>query len=196
MPTNTSVRFRSGRAGLVLTIAAAVGLTVGCGAGQISQTATQQAAVNGNDARLDDLHLLNVYFHAEPTDTSEARYGQVRLSFTVTNNSLNTERLVSIDSPAASFTVTGPEQAREIRPGTSLSAGQPVEQLEKPPAPDGPLTVRAEMPAESIRPGLTHPVTFTFAEAGPVTLAVPFDAWTPAEPLPTQRPLPPLPASP
>lgn len=56
----------------MLTIAAAVGLTVGCGAGQISQTATQQAAVNGNDARLDDLHLLNVHFHAERTGAPEA----------------------------------------------------------------------------------------------------------------------------
>ncbi len=191
-----SVPRRLRRAGLALTIAAAVGSTVGCGAGQISQTATQQAAVNGNDARLGALHLLNVYFHAEPTESARARYGQVRLSFTVVNNSLDTERLVSIDSPAASLTLDGPVQARQIRPGTSLSAGQPVEQFDKPTAPDEPLTVRAQMPAESIRPGLTHPVTFTFAEAGPVTLAVPFDAWTPAEPLPTQRPLPPLPAHP
>jgi hypothetical protein len=123
--------------------------------------------------------------------------GQVRLAFTVVNNSATTDRLVSVESPAAtSMTIDGPEQAREIRPGTALTAGQPIEQLGTATAPDQPVSVRAEFPADAIRPGLTYPVTFTFERAGAVTQNVPFDAWVPAEPLPTERPLPPLPAHP
>ncbi|MEE2032551.1 copper chaperone PCu(A)C [Rhodococcus chondri] len=188
MPRYRRVRF-------LIALVAVAGLTVACGAGQISQTSTQTAAINGTNAQLGDLDLRNVYFHAEPSDSGDARYGQVEVAFTVINNSGTTDRLVSVESKAAtSLRLEGPEQAREIRPGTALSAGQPVEQLDNPSAPDQPVTVRGEFPDDVIRPGLTYPVTFTFERAGSVTLQVPFDAWTPGEPLPTERPLPPLPA--
>jgi len=171
-------------------------LLVACGAGQITQTGTQEAAINGTNAELGDLLLRNVYFEAEPTDPGVPRYGQVTLAFTVINQSTALDRLVSIDSPAGELTLDAPTRALELLPGSSLSAGEPIEQLRPTTAPDRPLTVRGQFPPEPIRPGLTHPVTFTFEHAGAVTFEVPFDAWTPNEPLPTERPLPPLPASP
>ncbi|MCD2114834.1 copper chaperone PCu(A)C [Rhodococcus rhodochrous] len=184
------------RAWSLLVLASTALLLVACGAGQITQTDTQQAAINGTNAELGDLLLRNVYFKAEPTDPAVPRYGQVTLAFTVVNQSSAPDRLVSIDSPAGELTLEASDQARELLPGSSLSAGEPIEQLRPTTAPDRPLTVRGRFPAEAIRPGLTHPVTFTFERAGTVTFEVPFDAWTPNEPLPTERPLPPLPASP
>ncbi|MFD4369130.1 hypothetical protein [Rhodococcus sp. NPDC058521] len=190
--------FRRRRSALVTALIAVVGVAAaGCGAGQDTQTGNQQAAVGGNSAQVDGIELLNVYFRADPTDTGQARYGQVTLAFTVINTSDTADRLESIDATAdASLTLEGPDEARVIRPGTSMSAGQPIEQLEPATAPDQPITVRVDMPDDAVRPGLTHPVTFTFERAGSVTLQVPFDAWTPTESVPTARPLPPLPAHP
>ncbi|WP_232622166.1 hypothetical protein [Rhodococcus rhodochrous] len=65
------------RACSLIVLASTALLLVACGAGQITQTDTQQAAINGTNAALGDLLLRNVYFEAEPTDPAVPRYGQV-----------------------------------------------------------------------------------------------------------------------
>lgn len=148
-----------------------------CSAGQITQTATEVAAVNGADAESGHLQLENVYLAVDPPHHRDAR-----LSFTVVNGVRGvTDRLLAVDSQAATdVTITAPPQDLEILPGSRLAAGQPIEQLDRREAPDAPITVSMTM-EDAVDPGLNVPVTFTFARAGDVTVDVPVDVWTPAE---------------
>ncbi|WP_280436219.1 hypothetical protein [Nocardia carnea] len=173
----------------VLTAAA---LVTGCGAGQEAQTAEHEAAVNGTDGSIGAIDLENVYLQAEATD-QPAGYTDIRLAFTAVNTSrTESDRLVEIESPAAeSVAIQGSGPALELRPQTSIAAGEPIRNLDPSAAPDQPVTVTVRMKDPGGTPGLTFPFDFTFEKAGTLRLPVPFDVWTPSESPPTQRPSPP-----
>ena len=87
--------------------ALALGLT-GCGAGQVSQTATQVAAVNGVNAETGDISLRNVHLRA-PQSSDYVRPGsEVELLFVATNDSPDQpDKLVSIRSDIGSVSLRG-----------------------------------------------------------------------------------------
>ncbi len=148
--------------GLILT---------GCGAGQISQTADQQAAVNGNSANVKDIALRNVHIQAAQSGDFLQPGQTVPLVFVAANNSSDVDdKLVGITSDTGTVTLTG---------DGSIPAG-------------GALVVSAEGQAEpmgSARPetavvtlskpitnGLAYNFTFNFQKAGRTTVAVPIAA--------------------
>ena len=180
--THPPQRFRARWTGW-LAIAATTA-AAGCGAGQITQTSSAVSAVNGSSLELGHMQLHNIYLDRDPGDPVD----RVRLAFTAINTSSSVrDRLVAIESPAATdVTILASPAALTLLPGTALAAGQPVEHLTEPAAPDQPITVQVTLPG-GVRPGLTTPFTFVFDRAGAGTTAVPVDVWAPGEDVPASR---------
>ena len=173
---------------LAPALALAAGATLiltACGAGQISQTSDQVAAVNGNSVDLGDISLRNVHVvFPQSEEYSIEAGGTVELGFIAINNSSTTsDTLTGISTDAASSVTVGEESGgTEIEPLTGLGAGMPVDNaVSDPGIPLQFITVELEGIDEDVRPGLTVPVTFTFEEAGEVELLVPVDAGTALE---------------
>ena len=168
-------------------LAAVVALAAGgvlalsaCGAGQISQTATQVSAVNGNSADIGDISLRNVHVvYPQTEEYSIEAGGKVELGFIAVNNSpANADTLTRISTTAASSITVGEEPGgTEIAPLTALGAGTPVNnEATNPDIPLQFIVVELNGIGEEVRPGLTVPITFTFEDAGDVELLVPVDA--------------------
>ncbi|MGE2714700.1 hypothetical protein ACQI4L_11625 [Mycolicibacterium litorale] len=166
------------RASAVTSGLAACGLALAltaCGAGQISQTATQAPAVNGVNAGVGDIALRNVHLRA-PQTTDYVRPGsEAELLFVAANESADEpDRLVSIRSDVGTAPLSGDTT---IPPTGVLVAGEPdgqtaaLESVE----PAEPLTVDVTL-TKPITNGLTYPFTFTFQRSGEVTVQVPISA--------------------
>lgn len=173
-------RHRRTATAIALLAAGAFALTA-CGAGQISQTATQVAAVNGNSADVGDIQLRNVHVvYPNSQEYSITPGGTVELGFTAINSSpAVADELIDISSPEAQITIVDEAESgsNEIAPLTALGAGVPADtQLDDPLLPIQLITVEMADISEDVRPGLTLPVTFEFANAGEVVVNVPVDA--------------------
>ncbi|MFZ2173088.1 MAG: hypothetical protein WAW17_03480 [Rhodococcus sp. (in: high G+C Gram-positive bacteria)] len=179
------------RVATAVALAAGAALTLSaCGSGQITQTSSQVAAVNGNTADLGDLALRNVHVvYPNSEEYSIEPGGNAVLAFTVINDSEATpDKLTKISTDFAKSVKIGESAGGlEIKPQTSLTAGTPEqdaaatgearEEKDKPAdAPTDVALVVLNDLEEGVRPGLTFPVTFTFAKAGDVTVQVPVDA--------------------
>ncbi|MDV6262681.1 hypothetical protein [Rhodococcoides yunnanense] len=165
---------------LALLAGGALTLTA-CGAGQISQTATQVAAVNGNSADVGDIQLRNVHVvYPNSQEHSIEPGGTVELGFTAINsNPAVADELTGISSPEAQITIVDEAEpgSTEIAASTALGAGAPADtQLDDPLVPIQLIKVEMADISENVRPGLTLPVTFEFANAGEVVVNVPVDA--------------------
>jgi copper(I)-binding protein len=166
------------RASAVTAGLAACGLAFAlsaCGAGQISQTATQAAAVNGVNAGTGDISLRNVHLRAPQTSDYVRPGAEVELLFVATNNSPDQpDKLVSIRSDVGSVPLRGDTT---IAPTGVLVAGEPdgqttaLESVE----PAEPVTADIKL-TKPITNGLTYPFTFTFERGGEVTVSVPISA--------------------
>jgi hypothetical protein len=147
-------------AGLALT---------GCGAGQIAQTATQQAAVDGasGDAG-DDIALRGVRMPSSPNPSGSYPVGSnVPVLATIINSGGEADELVAVTSPMAGrVQVSGTVR---IPPRRNI--------VSDPSAPRSPLVAGkleiVVVTAHVLRPGLNTPMTFQFRNAGQVTLPVP-----------------------
>lgn len=146
-----------------------------CGAGQVSQTATQEAAINGVNATLGEIALRNVHIFATQTSAEIQPGRDVELVFVVTNQSTDTpDRLVSVTTDIGEVDVTG---NGEVPAGGVLVVGTPDGQ---------PTALGAVEPAETaeamialsrpITNGLTYDFTFTFERAGEAVVGVPISA--------------------
>jgi hypothetical protein len=216
---------------VVLGLGAVLALA-GCGAGQITQTDTQEPAVNGAFAQAGEIMLLDAALYFPPAQPgnepgSEVYYypagSDAPLNLRIVNVSGQADELVDVTSDAAtSVSVQG---SRQIPGGAALVVGSPVEAAEpgqqsssatpseSPSAPsssadasdsgasesnqpaENPATVpppgqggknsadtvgKAEIVLQGLtrdlRPGQLLDVTFTFRNAGPVTVEVPITA--------------------
>lgn len=179
----TSRLWRVAMAGAAATCLAASG----CSAGQITQTATQVAAVNGASAEKAGIALRNVFIgiaaDAPPTNRAE-------LKFYAINTGEEPDRLLAIESEGATVTLEADPAKLLMQPGTALAAGEPIQQLEKPKAPDKPITATVELADGTVQPGLTMEFTFVFERAGEIPITVPFDVYAPGEDVQNERPLP------
>jgi copper(I)-binding protein len=169
----------SGRAATRLGLAVcglfAATAIAGCGAGQISQVATQEPAVNGTGGTVNNVTLRNVHLQVVQTSDAVPPGTDVDLIFTATNQSPDTDdRLLRITSDVGTVTLTGDT----VLPANGLlEVGVPdgVEELASlPEAANGAEATVAL--SEPIRNGLTYPFTFTFENAGDKTLDVPISA--------------------
>jgi copper(I)-binding protein len=163
-------RFKLAACGL----AAAVALS-GCGAGQISQTATQEPAVNGTSGTVGKIALRNIHLRAVQS-TDYVRPGRdVELLFTAVNTSPDVnDKLVSISSDIGSVALTGDTT---VPAGGVLVVGQPDGQTAALESAESAEAVQAKVAlSKPITNGLTYTFTFTFEKAGEGTVAVPISA--------------------
>ncbi|WP_072686868.1 copper chaperone PCu(A)C [Rhodococcus marinonascens] len=179
------------RVATAVALAAGAALTLSaCSSGQITQTSSQVAAVNGNSADSGSIALRNVHVvYPNSDEYSIEPGGNAVLAFTAINNNESVaDRLTGISTDfAQSVTIGTATGGLEIAPHTSLAAGPPVQAFEdslvalnqsdeNADAPTRVLLVTLDDLNEGVRPGLTFPVTFTFENAGDVTVSVPVDA--------------------
>jgi copper(I)-binding protein len=155
-------------------LAAAVTLS-GCGAGQISQTAGQEAAVNGTSATAGNVTLRNVHLRADQKTDYVQPGDEVELLFVASNESADTaDKLTSITSDAGTVSLTGDTALPAL---DVLVVGEPdgqiaaLEQTETSDAAKAMVDI-----SKPITNGLTYNFTFTFEKAGQVTVPVPISA--------------------
>ncbi len=163
-------RFKLAACGLASAV-----LLSGCGAGQVSQTATQEPAVNGTSANIGKIAVRNAHLRVDQTTDYVQPGREVELLFVATNDSPDVnDKLVSITSDVGTVTLTG---------DTSLPASGTLVVG----APDGQITAlesvetaeAAEASVELSKPitnGLTYNFTFKFEKGGEGTFAVPISA--------------------
>ncbi len=155
---------------------AACGLILtGCGAGQISQTATQQAAVNGSNGTAKNVVLRNVHLQATQTGDFFEPGQVVPLVFLAANNSPDVDdKLVSISTDVGTVALAGnvavpAGEALNVAPkGEAQAMGSETGSANPPTA--------AVTLTKPITNGLTYTFTFNFEKAGPATVAVPISA--------------------
>ncbi|MGH3842524.1 MAG: copper chaperone PCu(A)C [Pseudonocardiaceae bacterium] len=150
---------------------AAVLALVGCSAGQITQTDTQVAAVNGTYGNLGSTIALRdvlIPYPGTPDGTYPAG-STVPVVLTIINQGDRADELLTVTSPAAGHAlVVGTAQ---IPPGsTVISTAAPSEQTS--PLVVGQLRVLLTT-THPLRAGLNTPLTFHFRNAGNLTLPVP-----------------------
>lgn len=156
-------------------LAAAAVVLSGCGAGQVSQTATQEPAVNGTSATVGTVALRNIHLRAVQTADYVQPGRDVDLIFTAVNNSPDVDdKLVSVTSEVGTVTLRGDTT---VPAGGVLVVGQPDGQtvaLESAEATEGADAALAL--SKPITNGLTYKFTFAFEKSGETTVAVPISA--------------------
>jgi hypothetical protein len=174
IPTGLPTR-GSARVALVGLAAVFAAVLSGCGTGQISQTAVQEPAVNGNRATINNIALRDVRIQAvQPRDFIQPGR-TVELVLVAVNQSPDVaDRLVGISSDIGTVTVSG--EGRVPASGM-LFIGRPEGQNVAP----GPLDSSgvAKATVNLLKPisnGLAYNFTFTFEKAGQGSVSVPISA--------------------
>lgn len=158
-------------------IPAALGLgavvaLAGCSAGQVTETDTQVAAVNGGSGDVKQVAVRNATL-SFPTEGAFYRAGSSAPLELVLSNEGPNDKLVQVTSPyAASATVGGvtdlPSRTALHATGPSAQPAAGVDQRK--------VQITLNGFKQDITPGVTVPVTFVFAQAGQVTVQVPIGA--------------------
>jgi copper(I)-binding protein len=161
---------------LALAAALVTFLSVGCGAGQEAQTAGQITGTGGAYGQTGEISVLDAQFVFDGPIAGDEVYrpgADAPLQLTIVNAGAADDRLVEVSSPvAASVRITGDPR---IPGGQALTAGyvEPVASVEARDA--RPIEITLVGLIEPVRAGLTYPVTFTFEDAGSLTLALPVE---------------------
>jgi hypothetical protein len=147
----------------------------GCGAGQISQTAVQEPAINGNRVTINNIALRDVRIQAvQPRDFIQPGR-TVELVLVAVNQSPDvTDRLVGISSDIGTVTVTGDGR---VPASGMLFIGRPEGQNVAPGPLDSSSVAKATVNLlKPISNGLSYNFTFTFEKAGQGSVSVPISA--------------------
>ena len=155
-------------------LAAAVALS-GCGAGQVSQMATQEPAVNGTSVNVGPIALRNIHLRAAQSTDYVHPGRDAELLFVAVNGSPDVDdKLVSITSDVGTASLSGDTT---IPANGVLVVGTPEGQpapLENAGRAEG---AKAKVAlSKPITNGLTYKFTFDFEKAGETTVAVPISA--------------------
>ncbi|SUA75661.1 Uncharacterised protein [Nocardia otitidiscaviarum] len=188
------------RAATLIALAAGAALALtGCSAGQISQTADQVAAVNGNSADVGKIALRDVrILLPQSAEYDNAKGGKALLAFSAINlGEHQSDTLVSIEAPdLGAVQIDGKV---ELGPQSTVVAGEaagagdshadpahsddahgapvaeaPADEVADPAA--DPLKIEITGLQQDVTAGLTYPVRFNFKENGTVLVNVPVDA--------------------
>jgi copper(I)-binding protein len=127
--TTTRRRVLAGLAPTVLGLGLAAVLT-GCGAGQITQTDLQSAAVNGASGTVGAMAVRNAQLaYPDNQDGTYAPGSTAELVVTIINTGQTDDQLVKITSPAAgSVTIDGAQAGSKAIPGGfAVQSGQDVD---------------------------------------------------------------------
>jgi hypothetical protein len=156
-------------------------LLSGCGAGQISQMATQEPAVNGNRVTINNVALRDIRMQAVQTGDFLQPGRTVDLVAVAVNQSPDVaDRLVSITSDVGTVTIGGDGR---LPAGGMLFISEPRGEN----IPPGPLepnnAVKATVAlSKPISNGLGYNFTFNFEKAGQASVMVPISAGLAARP--------------
>jgi copper(I)-binding protein len=168
------------RSSTITVALAACGLAVaatltGCSAGQLAQTSSQQAAVNGTAATAGTVTLRNVHLRAPQTSDYVQPGSDVELLFVASNESPDkSDKLTSITSDVGTVSLSGDTS---LPPQDVLVVGEPDGQIAPLKATETSDAAKAKVDiSKPITNGLTYNFTFNFDQAGPVTVAVPISA--------------------
>jgi copper(I)-binding protein len=155
-------------------LAAGALIITGCGAGQIAQTATQEAPVNGTSADVENIALRNVHLQAVQTSDFLQPGTTVPLMFVAANESPDVDdTLLQISSEIGEVAFTGDGS---VPASEALVVGSPDGQTAVAPmVSPGPATAEVTL-SKPITNGLTYNFTFTFEKSGTTTVAVPISA--------------------
>ena len=148
----------------------------GCGVGQLSQTASQESAVDGNHAVINNVALRNVRIQALQHGDFLRPGATVDLVLVVINQSPDvTDKLLGISTDIGKVTVTGDPT---LPAGGTLFVGNPNGQNRKAvDAVEAADSVKATVALDKqITNGPNYNFTFNFEKAGSVSLAVPISA--------------------
>jgi hypothetical protein len=165
-----------GRTAAAVCVLIAVAAVSGCGAGQQSQTATIEPAVNGSMAKLNNIALHNIRIRAKQTGYAVQPGNTVDLALVATNQSPDTaDALAEVTSDAGAVAVVG---------DTTIPAGG-ILIVDSPGRVDAGALAAVE-PASTatatlimtkpISNGLTYEFAFQFAHAGKISVGVPVSA--------------------
>jgi hypothetical protein len=162
--------------GLVACVLIAATLS-GCGAGQQSQTATQEPAVNGASGAIGKIALRNVRIRAEVKSAALPPGESAELLFVAANLSeTDSDKLLSITSDIGSVTLNPANP--EIPAGRSLIVGKP-EGVDAAALPAVSNAVNATATVKLSKPlynAITYDFVFKFERGGQGTIAVPVTA--------------------
>lgn len=155
-------------------LAAGAVILTGCGSGQIAQTATQEAAVNGTSANVEIIALRNVHLQAVQTSDFLQPGTTVPLMFVAANESPDVDdKLLQITSEVGEVAFSGDGA---VPASEALVVGSPDGQAAATPA-GSPAPATAEVTlTKPITNGLNYNFTFTFEKSGKATVAVPISA--------------------
>jgi len=168
-------RVRGLTAGLAACgLAAAVALS-GCGAGQVSQTATQEPAVNGASATVGPVSLRNSHLRAAQAGDYVKPGQPAELLFVAVNGSPDVnDKLVSVTSDIGTVSLSGDTS---VPANGVLVVGEPDGQIAPLESAEKADVVQAKIAlSKPISNGLTYHFTFDFEKAGETTVAVPISA--------------------
>jgi hypothetical protein len=163
------------RLALVGLVALTAAVLSGCGAGQISQTAVQEPAVNGNKVTFNNVALRDIRMQAAQTGDFLQPGRSVDLVLVAVNQSPDmADRLMSITSDIGTVAIGG--DAR-LPAGGMLFIGTPEGERVAP----GPIgssnAAKATVAlAKPITNGLIYNFTFNFEKAGQASVMVPLSA--------------------
>ncbi|OZM82681.1 hypothetical protein [Pseudonocardia sp. MH-G8] len=174
----------------------------GCGAGQVTQTSEQVAAVEGANATAGPIAVRNATVEYDgPVEAGIVHRagGDAALTMAIVNSGAELDRLVSASSPVATTVQVNGDmripggQALAVRGAPATPAPAPAEAAapDQEQAPDAapqagavaPLPVDEGVPGvanivlsglqEDIQAGLTYPLVLTFERAGEVRFEIP-----------------------
>lgn len=167
-------RFKMAASGLAAAVLVGAALA-GCSAGQVSQTATQEPAVNGTSANVGEIALRNIHLQFTQTSDYVQPGTDVELIFLASNQSReDDDKLLAVSSEVGSVTLTGDTA---VPAGGVLVVGAPdgqitpLEGVETAEAAEATVSL-----TEPITNGLTYDFTFNFEKAGEATVKVPLSA--------------------
>ncbi len=147
---------------LIPAVAAVIALALsGCAAGQVAQTAMEVAAVDGGNATVGHLGVRNVRFAATDAGTYPAG-ADLPIKLWVSNASTASDSLTAVSTPAAATVeISG---SADFAPQTLIEVTDST-----------PLKITVSGLTAPLPYGHSIPVTFTFQQAGVVTLNVPIE---------------------
>ncbi|MEI4273493.1 copper chaperone PCu(A)C [Klenkia sp. LSe6-5] len=137
-----------------------------CSAGQIAQTATQDRDIRGGQGDVGDIHLRTATT-AYPQSGRYDEGGDARLLVAIANSGDADDELTDISGPGfESYKVVDSSSDEESPTGFTIPAGQNVY------VGDGGPAVTLTGLTEPLTPAQALEVTFTFRDAGEVTVPV------------------------
>lgn len=178
---------RRNRAQLLVGAVIVAVAVAGCGAGQITQTSRQVAAVEGANVTAGQIAVRNAVIEFDGPAEGAAVYpvgGNAPLQMSIVNSGAEVDRLVAASSPVAdSVQISGVlripgGQALDIEgaPATAAPAAAEPTPVAAPPAAEAPAGVGSIVLTglrEDVRAGLTYPLILTFERAGELRFDVP-----------------------